>query len=89
MIKAIRNSAEFRQSIGEYEADLRERTNQPLYRPFVEQREALAQAVDGLDLTPAEWRTLRWFLDWDNTADLASIIAKARATDMSVASVTL
>lgn len=72
-------AADFRASIREYESEVVQRTGQPAYRPFVEARAALSAAVDGLDLTPAEWRTLRWFLDWDNTAELASIIAKARA----------
>lgn len=77
-MEAITDSAGFRRAIEDYETDLRERTGQPLYRPFVEEREALATAVDGLDLTPAEWRTVRWLLDSDQVDQLASIITKAR-----------
>jgi hypothetical protein len=78
MNTTITSSADFRASIREYETELLERTRQPPYRPFVENREALARAVDGLVLAPAEWRTVRWFLDWDNVEVLASIIRKAR-----------
>ncbi len=93
-MSTIRNSDEFRQAIWEYESDLRERTGQPLYRPFVAAREELATAVDGLDLTTHEWRHLEFRLndDGDMVELLASIITKARQTaraDLSAASATL
>lgn len=71
------DSAGFRQAIRAHETELRERTG-PLYMPFVKEREALARAVDGLDLTPAEWRHLEHKLNDDDIAPLASIIWKAR-----------
>lgn len=40
--------------------------------------ELLADALDGLDLLPSEWRLMEWFLSWDEQDVLASIINKAR-----------
>jgi hypothetical protein len=76
--EVVTSSDGFRQAIRQHETELRDRTGKPLYRPFVEHREELARAVDGLELTPSEWRLLRWFVDWNNIDALASIIWKAR-----------
>jgi hypothetical protein len=76
----VTSSDGLRQAIRQHETELRDRTGQPLYRPFVEHREELARAVDGLDLTPAEWRHLEHRLhdDYEMVEHLASIIWKAR-----------
>lgn len=80
--------AAFRAAITKYEDGVRERIGSGLYAETTAAirrahggrlpNEQLADALDGLDLTPTEWYLLEWFLSWDAQDTLASIIQKAR-----------
>lgn len=81
--------AAFRTAIQKYEDGVRDRigasvlaeSNAAIRRAYGGKlpNEHLADALDGLDLAPSEWRLLEWFLSWDSQDTLASIITKARA----------
>jgi len=44
----------------------------------------LLDQVEGLDLTPAEWSTVAWFVGWDANDNMAAILGKARAAGPAV-----
>lgn len=82
------NHAEFAEAVAAYEDEVRQRIGSSAYAESAaaERRqlggklrnELLADALEGLDLTAAEWALTRWFLSWDSQDTLASVIRKAR-----------
>lgn len=80
--------AEFLDSVSAYEAQVRDRIGASAYADSAasERRgnggklrnELLADALEGLDLSAAEWSLMCWFLSWDAQDTLASVIRKAR-----------
>jgi hypothetical protein len=82
------NHAEFVESVAAYEDGVRQRIGPSDYADSAasERRrlggklrnELLAESLAGLDLEPAEWSLMQWFLSWDSQETLASIIRKAR-----------
>ena len=84
----FQQSERFRAAVARYENGVRDRIGAVVYaetaaavRRAYEGKlpnEHLADALDGLDLEPAEWHLMEWFLSWDAQDVLASIIRKAR-----------